>query len=264
MRFFLSRVTLGVALTLWTASAGAKDRVMIVGAHPDDLIACLGFCHLAKDVYELHVVDLTHGERGLGTAGFEDGSTKKIRTKEEEAVCASIGATLHWMDEIDGEAHANKDVCDRLARLMRQLNPRAVIAMWPIDVHSDHVMAGAAALRAVTAAGLTPEIWFMQEEYQSKAFAYDVLVDITDVHDKMVESLRLYASQSHDGVTELRRCTAASFYGMQSSHFYGGKAEAYKSFVPILQGQRTIFTDLPAPTHKWRCQGVRLPESVGR
>jgi len=235
---------------------------MIVGAHPDDIIACLGFCHLAKDIYELHVVDLTHGEYGLGKAGFEDGSAKAIRTKEEEAVCASIGATLHWMDEIDGSAHANKDVCDRLARLMRKLNPRAVIAMWPIDVNSDHVMAGAAALRAVTAADINPEVWFMQEEYQSKAFTYDVLVDITGVHDKMVESLRLYACQSHDGVTELRRCNAAFFYGMQSSHFYGGKAEAYKSFMPLLQGQKTIFSDLPAPAHKWRRQGQRLPELI--
>lgn len=39
---------------------------MFVPAHPDDMITCLGVCHLAKDKFELHVVDFTHGERGRG------------------------------------------------------------------------------------------------------------------------------------------------------------------------------------------------------
>ena len=62
----------GVALTL-SASAFAKERVVIVPAHPDDLIACLGFAHLARDTFELHVIDYTHGERGCGEEKFRSG-----------------------------------------------------------------------------------------------------------------------------------------------------------------------------------------------
>ena len=89
------------------AAAGApekKDRVAIVAAHPDDLIACIGFCLMTTNLFEVHVIDYTHGERGLGPERFKDGSTKRIRTQEESSVCAALGAKLHWLDEIDGEA----------------------------------------------------------------------------------------------------------------------------------------------------------------
>lgn len=250
-------VTFGVVLALWAACAGAKDRVMIVGAHPDDIIPCLGFCHMAKDIFELHVVDMTHGERGLGPTGYADGSTRKIRIKEEESVCATINAKLHWLDEIDGEAHAGKETCERLSNLLYELKPRAVITMWPLDVNTDHVMAGAATIRAICHSGLQPELWFMHEEYNSKAFPYDVLVDITTVYDQAMASLALYACQSRDGTTEMRRSCAASFWGMQSRHFWGGKAEAYKSFFPLQQGEKTIFSELPQPQFKYRYIGIK-------
>ena len=225
----------------------AKERVVIVGAHPDDLIACLGFCHLARDRYEVHVVDMTHGERGCGEEKFRSGWTKAKRTKEEEAVCASIGATLHWLDEIDGEAYACRETCEKLAAILKALKPRAVIAHWPVDVHTDHVMAGAAALRAVFLAGIKPEIYFMEEEYQAKRFVPDVLVDVSTVYDKIWESLRLYECQYRDGEIEKGRRTALDFYGKHSASYYHAKAEGFKSFVPPMQGERTIFSDLPHP-----------------
>ena len=65
MKKFVTDVLLVASLTLtWTVFA--LDRVAIIPAHPDDLISCLGFAHLAKGVFELHVIDFTHGERGCG------------------------------------------------------------------------------------------------------------------------------------------------------------------------------------------------------
>ena len=43
--------------------ATAKDRVVVVPAHPDDLIPCFGTCLLSKDIFEWHVIEFTHGER---------------------------------------------------------------------------------------------------------------------------------------------------------------------------------------------------------
>ncbi len=237
-----------------------RERVVIVPAHPDDLIACLGFCHLARDRYEVHVVDFTHGERGCGKEKFENGWTKATRTKEEEAVCASIGAKLHWLDEVDGEAHAGRETCERLAGILKELKPRAVIAHWPVDVHTDHVMAGAAAIRAIFLAGIKPEIYFMEQTYQSKRFVPDVLVDISSVYDKVWESLRLYACQYRDGGMERRRRASADFYGWHSANYYRAKAEGFMSFVQPMQGERTIFTDLPHPkpeTTRLNFQGAR-------
>ena len=134
--------------------AAAKDKIVVVPAHPDDLIPCFGTCLLTKDVFEWHVIEFTHGERGLGEAVFKDGSCRKIRMAEEEAVCNELGATLHWLDEIDGEAYACRETCERLAELLKELKPRAVF------VHGHgKAIAMLAAAAAMLVAGLVWSKW---------------------------------------------------------------------------------------------------------
>ena len=109
---WLVAVLLAAAGGAWGVTEGtdgapppAKERVLFFVAHPDDTIACAGTMFLMKDQFELHVGVLTHGERGLGEAGFRDGSTKATRTREEEAAAAMVGAKVHpkfgsWMTRI--------------------------------------------------------------------------------------------------------------------------------------------------------------------
>lgn len=236
----------------------AKETVVIVPAHPDDLIASIGFCLLAKDKFDVHVVDLTHGERGLGRKAFEDGSCKKIRMAEEQAVCDALGAKLHWLDEIDGEAYANRQTCRKLADLIRELKPRAVFAHWPVDIHSDHVMAGAAALRAIFLSGLKPEVYFFDEAYQSKGFVPDRYLDIADVVERKYEILRMYKSQCRDGGMERRQKAYDEVNSMRTAMLGTGGAESFKALFPSLQGQNDIFSELKSTSrsgHKY--QGAR-------
>ena len=249
-------VLLAAAGVAFSAVAGELERIVFVPAHPDDMIACLGFAHLARDKFELHVVDFTHGERGCGDEKFRNGWTKAKRTAEEQAVCDSIGAKLHWLDEVDGEAYARRETCERLGEILKELKPRAVFAHWPVDVHTDHAMAGVAALRAVCLAGLKPEIYFFEETYQSKRFVPDVFVDFSSVYDKVWQSLRLYECQYRDGGMERRRKASADFYGWHSAKYYGGKCEGFMSFVQPMQDERTVFAELPRPYPKDR--GVNL------
>lgn len=227
--------------------AKKKDVVLIVPTHPDDLIAMLGFCHLAKDVYELHVVDYTHGERGCGEEKFKNGWTKAKRTQEEEDVCKRINAKLHWMDEIDGEAYANRETCHKLANLMKELKPRAVIAHWPVDIHTDHVMAGAATIRALFLSGVDAELWFMGQTYQAKRWTPDVLVDISSVYEETVKTARIYECQNQDDGLVESRDTASNYFGKQSRRFYDARCEGFKAYILPMAGDRTIFTDLPQP-----------------
>ena len=181
---------------------------------------------------------------------FRNGWTKAKRTQEEQTVCDSIGVKLHWLDEIDGEAYANKVTCEKLAALLKRIQPRAVFAHWPVDVHTDHVMAGAAAMRAIFLAGIKPEIYFFEETYQAKRFVPDVFVDFSSVSDKVWQSLRLYECQYGDGGMERRRKTAADFYGWHSAKYYGRKVEVYMSFVQPMQGEKSVFDELPCPNPK--------------
>ena len=162
-------------------------------------------------------------------------------------MCASIGATLHWLDEVDGEAYAGRETCRKLAKLIADIRPRAVIGHWPADIHTDHVMAGAAMQRAVFLSGVKPEVWFFEEPYQAKGFVPDALVDVTTVQDDIFKSLRLYACQNQGGGLEREQRLVRRFRGMQSRNYYKGECEAYKAMIPPMQGVRTIFSDLPAP-----------------
>lgn len=235
------------------------ERIAIIPAHPDDLVACLGLCLRAKGVFDVHVIDFTHGERGCGAAAFADGSAKTTRTAEEESVCAAVGATLHWLDEIDGEAYACRNTCERLAAILAELEPRAVFAHWPVDIHGDHSMAGVAALKAVFLAGLSPEIYFFEEAYQTKRFTPDVFLDISDVAERKREIIRLYKCQYKDGGIERHQVVSNQARALQSMLFHG-EAEGFLSFVQPMQGQaKTIFQELSAPelATRIRFQGAR-------
>ncbi len=223
------------------------ESIAIIPAHPDDLVSCIGLCLRARGRFDVHVIDFTHGERGCGSAGFADGSAKATRTAEEESVCEAVGATLHWLDEIDGEAYACRETCERLAAILAELKPRAVFAHWPVDIHGDHSMAGVAALKAVFLADVSPEIYFFAEAYQSKRFTPDVFLDISDIAERKREIIRLYKCQYKDGGLERDELTANQTYAMQSMLF-GGAAEGFVSFVQPTQGQsKTVFQELPAP-----------------
>lgn len=236
----------------------AREAVVIVPAHPDDLITSIGFCLLAREKFDIHVVDLTHGERGLGPEAFEDGSCKRIRTAEEQSVCEAVGAKLHWLDEVDGEAYACRETCEKLAAIMKELKPRAVFAHWPVDIHTDHVMAGAAALRAVFLSGLKPEVYFFDEEYQAKGFVPDHYVDITDVAERKYEILRNYKCQYRDGGIERRKRAGDMVNGMRTAILSLGSAEGFKALYPPLQGERDIFSELPrTPRAERKFQGAK-------
>ena len=68
------QVIRGFAVAALAAAAvlplAAKDRIVIVSARPDDLISSIGFCLLAREKFDVHVMDLTHGERGPWTEGL--------------------------------------------------------------------------------------------------------------------------------------------------------------------------------------------------
>ena len=135
-----------------------KEHIYFVNAHPDDLIACMGLCmRLSTEKrFEVHVVDVTRGERGLSSKGVSMAECAAIRTKEEEAVCGAMGLKPQWLNEIDGEACASKEACQALADMFIAKPPRAIFTQWPVDRHLDHMVCSTIALNALRfSAGVT-------------------------------------------------------------------------------------------------------------
>lgn len=272
-------------LQVFADAPAAKETVIIVPCHPDDIGAAVGFCLLARGIYDIHVIEFTHGERGCGAVNFTNGMAKAIRMAEEQAVCDELGVTLHWLDAVDGEAHADREVCDALSEYVLKYRPRALIGHYPVDIHGDHMMAGAAMLKAafnVSTKDYKPEIYFFEQPYQTKAFHPDVYLDISQVYDQKLKVFRHYFSQSaghryidggisdlaeieafkadyakrkeaagerkvKDAPKKLHRTTCSAYhFGMRTSDLnQGARVEPYVSMFPRQQGQETVFDKLP-------------------
>lgn len=231
------------------AEPKSPERVLFLCAHPDDIISSLGTCLLMRGKFEVHVVDFTHGERGLGEAGFRDGSTKATRIKEEESVCAAIGAKLHWLDQVDGESYVTPGTCRKLADLIRSLAPRAVFGHWPIDVHPDHMMSAATLQKAMALSDYKGECYFFEESFDSKGFPAVHYVDITSVMKEKERIIRLYACQNANDEMcreemDNSHMRAANLYPALGWPPRAGAAEAFAPYVGRTP-DRCIFTEIP-------------------
>ncbi|MBP5544488.1 MAG: PIG-L family deacetylase [Kiritimatiellae bacterium] len=222
------------------------ERVVFVGAHPDDFAGEIGLALLMRGKFEVHVVNLTHGERGCGEEKFRNGWTKATRTREEERVCEAVAATLHWLDEVDGEAYASRATCGKFAALLKELRPRAIITHWPMDQHLDHVMAYAATMKAVAIAGIAPEIYYYEQDRQTRGFLPAFWVDISPVEEEKEQIIGLYECQGGARCIAPNKRLAADFRG-RNMHHRAAFAEAYATYPGTTQGTRCIFSELPAP-----------------
>lgn len=227
--------------------AVGRERVLVVCAHPDDSIAMAGTLLLMKDRFEIHVADLTKGERGLGEAGCLDGTTAAKRTAEEENAARRIGSTVHWLGFTDGELYATPEACQAVAKLIADLKPRAIFAMWPIDRHQDHAMAGTIALKAMRLAKYVGEFYYYEQVYGSKGFVPMHFVDVTDVIDEKQKYVRCHVCQNQDDYMNGVEMEGSKGRGYKC--FYDKGREHAECFAPLsgflTQGQPCIFSELP-------------------
>ena len=225
-----------------TGNDGGREAIAFVCAHPDDLCGCAGLAFRLADLgkYDLHVIDFTHGKRGLGEAAYLDGSCRAQRIQEEEAACAMLGAQLHWLDEIDGDSYARPETCAKLAALLSQIRPRAAIAHWPIDCHADHSMSAAAFQRAMQLSRVFPEVYFMEQVHQSRHFHADRYVDITTTAERKYALLGLYVCQSGDQIAAERRI-AEMYHGRKIGVEF---AEAYADWPLTMAPGRCLLDEI--------------------
>ena len=208
-------VKLGLVMGLLAVfgPAFAKESVFFVGAHPDDSEGFAATAFLLRETYDLHVIDLTRGERGLGPQGLKDGTTAKKRVAEEEAACAYLGATPHFLSEVNGWCCAGQKSVDQLVELLRQYRPKAVFTHWPMDRHSDHVQTAAVVCHALDEVRkeLQPEFYYFEVMlHQTRNWHPIYSVDVTSTIENKLTMLRKYECQNDgDELAEANRKRAA-------------------------------------------------------
>ncbi len=176
-----------------------REKIVFISAHPDDTEGFAATAFLLRDRYELHVIDLTHGELGLGRVGLLDGSTAATRTREETEACALLGATPHFLAEIDGDAYASGGSVGLLTAILKALRPRAVFTHWPVDAHQDHVQAAATAIHALWRLDYQPETYFFEVMLaQTSNYRPLYYIDVSSTIADKAAMLRKYACQNRD------------------------------------------------------------------
>ena len=162
---------------------------------------------------------------------------------DDAAVCRAIGVPLHWFDEIDGEAFAGRETCERMAAEFRRLKPRAIIVHSLIETHYDHMMSAAAALKAAQLAGLRPEIYFQEQDSQSRAFQSRYYVDVTALTARRREVISLWACQAGPEIA-VRKIESSRVHARHVWGNVGRYAEVFGVFPGSVPNGRGIFDTL--------------------
>jgi N-acetylglucosamine malate deacetylase 1 len=184
--------------------------LLAIAAHPDDVeLTCGGtLIKTAQQGYKTGVLDLTAGE--MGTRG-----TPETRAKEAAKAAKLMG--LAWRGCLgvpDSDVGATRQHKLKLAEVIRELRPRAVILPYWEARHPDHYNASKLGYEGCFLAGLKqlPVAGEAHRPFKvlySTAFAESarptMVVDITEHYEQRRRAILAYGSQFRPKKNEARR-----------------------------------------------------------
>lgn len=196
-------VSLGNSIdTILRSAAVSADRVLAIGAHPDDVeIACAGTLldHRRRGDY-VSVLTMSHGAVG----GDQD-----ERIQESAAAAAGIGAQLMLADLPDTRLDPGVDTIRMIEAVVRAIDPTIVYVHSKHDHHQDHRAVHAA---VISASRQVPQVFAFQSPSATNDFAPTKFIAIDDVMVRKVEVLKLFDSQRERSYLEPEMVVAAARY----------------------------------------------------
>ncbi len=188
-----------------------KLDILAIAAHPDDVeLGCAGtlLVHLRAG-RKVGVIDLTRGE--LGTRG-------SAAQRDQEAADASRVLGLSARENMrfaDGFFENNREHQLQLVAAIRRYQPEIVLTNAVEDRHSDHgrasklvsdscFLAGLAKIET-TDGGKRQAAWRPKAVYhfiQDRLLVPDLVVDVTDVWEQKIDSIRAYKTQFFDPASQ--------------------------------------------------------------
>jgi N-acetylglucosamine malate deacetylase 1 len=188
-----------------------KLDILAIGVHPDDIeLSCSGT--IMKEINRgkrVGVLDLTEGE--LGTRGT-------VTTRYEEAAQAALIMGLAVRENLqlaDGFFKNDQEHQLKVIESIRYYQPDIVLCNAPEDRHPDHGRSAQLVADACFLSGLAKIATFKNDEAQKAwrpkyVFHYiqdrylhpDFVIDITEVHDKKIESIKAYKTQFYNETSD--------------------------------------------------------------
>lgn len=184
-----------------------KLDILAIGVHPDDVeLGCSGtIINEIKKGKKVGIVDLTQGE--LGTRGT-------VEIRYEEAANAAMIMGVHVRENLkmrDGFFKNDETHQMKLIQIIRKYQPSIILANVLRDRHPDHGRAGNLIADACYLSGLVKietkdEKGELQQRWRPSYVLHyiqdwynepDFLIDISDVFEQRMESIKAYTTQFH-------------------------------------------------------------------
>lgn len=233
----------------------SKPSILVFSAHAADFCSRGGgtIALYVRGGAQVHVIDLTFGERGESEDYWARVQPKSMiearetRTQEAETAASILGASIEFMDYGDYPLMIDRARLDSMAKLIRQRRPDIILTHWKIDPHNiDHEVTTASVIRAATMAAVPgfdhdgetvhpfPHLFGFEPSVPRDditGFVPDTYVDITEVFETKIAALHALRSQ-----TKLvsRYTQWAEYRGAQATQWSGQQikyAEAFKQYT---------------------------------
>jgi two-component system, NtrC family, response regulator HydG len=167
------------------ARLAARQSVLAIGAHPDDVeIGAAGtlLAHLALG-HEISILTLSRGARG---------GTESTRAGESEVAALALGATLFHEDLQDTRIAEGDPTIGAISRVVESVRPTVIYTHSLHDVHQDHRNTHQAAMVAVREVG---HVYCFQSPSATVDFRPTRFVTVDEQLDGKLLAIQAFASQ---------------------------------------------------------------------
>jgi LmbE family N-acetylglucosaminyl deacetylase len=167
------------------AREAARQSVLAIGAHPDDVeIGAAGTLIAHRRLgHEVSILTLSRGARG---------GTGHTRADESRRAAEIIGATLYHEDLTDTCIAEGDPTIGVISRVVESVRPTVIYTHSPHDVHQDHRNAHRAALVAVRQVG---RVYCFQSPSATVDFRPTRFVAIDGQLDRKLMAIDAFATQ---------------------------------------------------------------------
>jgi LmbE family N-acetylglucosaminyl deacetylase len=175
-----------VASAVARAGSSSRERVLAVGAHPDDVEIGAGGTLLSHRANgdAVTILTLSGGARGGDVAS---------RRREAETAAAVIGARLLMEDLEDTCIRESDPTVSIIERVIADIRPTIIYTHSVNDVHQDHRNTHSAAM---VASRTVPYVLCFQSPSATIAFRPSRFVSIEHTLDGKLDAIRAFGSQA--------------------------------------------------------------------
>ncbi|MEW6238701.1 MAG: PIG-L family deacetylase [Candidatus Omnitrophota bacterium] len=188
---------LAASVSLAESTVLKKQKIVVVGAHPDDPESGCGgsILYFAEQGHTVTSVYFTRGEAGIQGKSHDEAAA--IRTAEAEKACKILKSRPVFFHQIDGNTELNKNTYEEFLHLLEQEKPDICLAHWPIDTHRDHRAASLHAYDAWQMMGRSFALYYFEvmSGRQTQTFHPTYFIDITPFEEKKREACYCHESQ---------------------------------------------------------------------